>query len=199
MTWNFDKPAEVWKPKNEYFNLKVHIDKQKFSFFFKKMRFWSNFSCGLRDFSSGTHANNSRQKSLFSCAERPKKLKKNIIFPGKEVFLHGFPGHEKKKMFWQLCFNLPAEIRFFCSKCKLSRQTYKFFKKKLFPSKCSSGHAECSFDTPVVMFSAEVKKLFFWKFNKMSKLYPSQQIYLSSECFLDTRFAFLATRPKIFC
>ena len=73
------------------------------------------------------------------------------------------------------------------------------FSKKLFPSKCSSGHGECSFDTPVVMFSAEVKNFFCWKFKKMSKLYPSQQNYLPSECLLDTRFAFLATRPKKFC
>ena len=130
MTWTFDKPAEVWKPKNEYLNLKVHIDEEKFSFFSKKIVFWSIFSCGLREFSSGTHANNSRQKSLFSCAQRPKKLKKIIIFPCKEVFLHGFPGHKKR------CSDNSVSIfllksDFFCSKCKLSRQTYKFFKKSV--------------------------------------------------------------------
>ena len=104
MTWTFDKPAEVWKPEYEYFNLKVHIDEKKCSFFSKKLRFWSNCSCGLREFSSGTHADNSRQKSLFSRAQRPKKLKEYIIFPGKDVFLHGFPGHKKR------CFDNSVSI-----------------------------------------------------------------------------------------
>ena len=33
VTWTFDKPAEVWKPKNECFNLKVRIDEERFIFF----------------------------------------------------------------------------------------------------------------------------------------------------------------------
>ena len=196
--WTFDKPAEVWKPKFEYFNWKVHIDEEKFSFFFKKLTFWSNFSCRLRKFSSGTHANNSRQKSLFSSAQRPKNLKKNLSFPGKEVFLHGFPGHKKR------CFDNSVSIFLLKSDFFLA-QSANFlvklisFSEKLFPSKCSSGHMECRFDTPVVMLSGEVKNFSCWKFNKMSKLYPYQQNYLSSECLLDMRFAFLATRPKKFC
>ena len=62
--------------------------------------------------------------------------------------------------------------------------------EKLFSSKCSSGHWECSFDNPVVMFSAEVKIFFCSNFNRMSKLYPSQQNFLhQSVCWTrDLRF-----------
>ena len=49
-----------------------------------------------------------KAKSLYSCAQRPKKLKKIIIFPGEEVFLHGFPGQKKDvltTLFQSSCWN----------------------------------------------------------------------------------------------
>ena len=95
VTWAFDKPAETWKPKFEYFNLKVRIDEEKFKFF-QKFVIMVNFFLRIEKIQFRHSCQQFKAKSLFSCAQRPKKLKKKIIFPGKQVFPHRFPGHKKK-------------------------------------------------------------------------------------------------------
>ena len=91
---DFWQACRSLKAKIEYLNLKVRIDEEKFSFFFKNLWFWSNFSCGLRKFSSGTHANNSSQKSPFSCDQRPTK-RKLIHFPAKRFYFKCFRDTKK--------------------------------------------------------------------------------------------------------
>ena len=85
-----------------------------------------------------------------------KKWRKIQPFPAKRFFFTVFLDI-KKEMFWQLCFNLASEIRFFFAQSASFLVKLIIFSKKLFPSKCSFGHWECSFDTPVVLSFAAVK------------------------------------------
>ena len=196
MTWTFDKPAEVWKIKSEYFNLKVRIDEEKFSFFSKNWDFGQFFPAEWENSVPALMPTIQGKITLF-LRSKAEKIEENYNLSRRRGFSSRFSWTKKR------CFDNSVSI--FLLKSDFFAQSPNFlvklisFSKKLFPSKCSSGHGECSFDTPVVMISAEVKNFFCWKFNRMSKLYPSQQNYLPSECLLDTRFAFLATRPKKFC
>ena len=95
--------------------------------FFKKMLFYPKFYSGQEDFICSTHAKTSRPKTFLSCAQRPKKVKKSVIFRKR-----GFSSSvswTQTKLFWQLCFNLLLKTELFLLKCEFSRKIYKIFKK----------------------------------------------------------------------
>ena len=108
-----------------------------------------------------------------------------------------FPGH-KRSNFDHSAAIFPLKSDLILLKVRKISKNYKT-SNELSPSKCFSGHEQCSFHTPVVKFSAEVKILLCSMFKKISKKYPYQQNYISSECLQDTRTTFLVTPLKDIC
>ena len=120
-------------------------------------------------------------------------------FFGKELFLQVLPGHKKKSFLitprQSFCWNLI----FFLSLSEKPRRKFIKASEKLFSSKCSSGH--CNAVSTLLLFCLLLQSTFssVQTSKKNIKVYPLQQnyfYYFSSQCFLDTRIALLATPPK---
>ena len=123
---------------------------------------------------------------------------KTYTFFSKELFLQVFPGHKKSNFDNSAAIFLLKSNLFSLIVQKISQKIYKSFRKTVFVQ-MFLWTLQCSFDTPVVLSFVAVNFFFCSNFKKTSKVYPLQQnyfYYFSSECFLDTRIAILATPPK---
>ena len=164
--WTFDKPAEVWKPKSEYFNLRVRIVEEKISFFSENCDFgqifpadWENSVPALMPPIQG------KSHYFLVIKGRQKKL---IHFPAKRFYFKCFRD-TKKSSFDNSAAIFPLKsILFSLIVQKISQKIHKSFRKPVFVQ-MFLWRLQCSFDTPVVLSFAAVKVFFCSNFKKRPK------------------------------